>query len=90
MFGGALFEMMRKYFGGDTAFNFVSDEYNGFNRGPVGGVRPLFERHFNSLADAETENAQSRIWMGIHWHYDAIDGIKQGNQIADAIFTTLA
>ena len=90
VFGGALFEMMRKYFGEDTAFDFISDEYNGFNRGPVGNVRPLFNRHFNSLAEAETENAQSRIWMGIHWQYDAEDGIKQGNQIADAIFATMA
>ena len=89
VFGGALFQMMRKYFGGDTAFDFISDEYNGFNRGPVGDVRPLFKRHFNNFAEAETENAQSRIWMGIHWQYDAQDGITQGNQIADAIFAAM-
>ena len=88
VFGGALFQIMRKVLG-DGAFKFVSDEYNGFNRGPVGGVRPRFERTFTNYGDAETENAQSRIWMGIHWQYDAKDGIKQGNQIADAVFAKL-
>jgi hypothetical protein len=86
VFGGALFGAMRLYFTGDTAFKFVSDEYNGLNRGPVGGPRPRFERHFKNFAEAETENAQSRIWMGIHWQYDAKDGIKQGNEILKAVY----
>jgi PAP2 superfamily len=86
VFGGALFEVMRHYFKGETGFRFVSDEYNGFNRGPVGGVRPRFERRFKNFATAEAENAQSRIWMGIHWQYDAKDGIKQGNDIGKAVF----
>lgn len=87
-FGGALFEAMRHYLKGETAFKFVSDEYNGVNRGPVGGPRPRFERHFKSFAEAEEENGQSRVWMGIHWSYDKIDGIKQGNQVGKAVFET--
>lgn len=34
------------------------------------------------LAEAEVENGQSRIWLGIHWQYDPDDGIKQGQVIA--------
>jgi hypothetical protein len=88
VFGGALFEAMRLYFKGETGFKFVSDEYNGLNRGPVGGIRPRFERHFKNFTEAETENGQSRVWMGIHWQYDAKDGIKQGNGIGKAVFHT--
>ena len=29
------------------------------------------------------ENAYSRLWLGIHWKFDADEGIKQGRQIAD-------
>lgn len=79
---------MRLYFKGETAFKFVSDEYNGVNRGPVGGPRPQFERHFKSFKEPEEENGQSRVWMGIHWNYDKIDGIKQGNQVAKTVFDT--
>jgi hypothetical protein len=88
VFGGALFEVMRLYFKGDTGFKLVSDEYNDLNRGPVGGPRPRFERHFKSFTEAETENAQSRIWMGIHWQYDAKDGINQGKAIGKAVYET--
>lgn len=75
-FGGALFQAMRNYFKGETAFKFVSDEYNGLNRGPVGAARPRFERDFKSLAEAETENGQSRIWLGIHWQYLMMASIR--------------
>jgi PAP2 superfamily len=86
VFGGALFQAMRRYFGGEVAFQFVSDEYNGLNRGPIGPARPRFDRSFNNFTEPETENARSRIWLGIHWQYDADDGIAQGRRIADAVF----
>jgi hypothetical protein len=86
VFGGAVFEAMRLYLRGDTAFKFISDEYNGLNRGPTGATRPKFERKFKNLAEAEVENGQSRIWLGIHWQYDADDGIKQGKAIAKDVF----
>ncbi|WP_164934159.1 vanadium-dependent haloperoxidase [Bradyrhizobium guangzhouense] len=88
VFGGAVFEAMRLYLRGDTAFTFVSDEYNGLNRGPTGATRPKFERKFKNLTEAEIENGQSRIWLGIHWQYDADDGIKQGKAIAKDVFDT--
>jgi hypothetical protein len=86
-FGGALFQAMRMFFKGETAFKFVSDEYNGVNRGPVGPTRPKFERDFKSFKEAEVENGESRIWLGIHWNYDAEDGIAQGQAIAKDVFT---
>jgi hypothetical protein len=76
VFGGGLFQAMRKLLGGDLKFQFVSDEYNGLNRGPTGDVRPWVERTFASFSAAEKENGRSRIWLGIHWQFDADNGIK--------------
>ena len=65
--GGALFQILRKFFPDDTKFTFVSDEWNGKNKDINGIVRPLTPETFNSFTDAEFDNAQSRIYMGIHW-----------------------
>ena len=85
-FGGALFQILRKFFPDDTKFTFVSDEWNGKNKDINGTVRPLTPETFNSFTDAELDNAQSRIYMGIHWNFDASEGIVQGNKVADFVF----
>lgn len=86
-FGGALFEMLRNFYRTDRiAFTFVSDEFNGVTRDNNGLVRPVVERSFSSLSQAEKENAQSRIYLGIHWAFDATEGIAQGNRVADYVF----
>jgi hypothetical protein len=33
------------------------------------------------------ENAQSRIYLGIHWHFDAVEGIRAGDGVGDYVFT---
>lgn len=86
-FGGALFEMLRNFYRTDRiAFSFVSDEFNGVTRDNAGNVRSVVERRFSSLSQAEKENAQSRIYLGIHWSFDATEGIRQGNRVADYVF----
>lgn len=86
-FGGALFQMLRRFYGtDDIPFTFVSDEYNGVTRDRTGSVRPLLPRTFRSLSDAEEENGQSRIYLGIHWAFDKTQGIAQGRRIADYVF----
>ncbi|MBX3395821.1 MAG: phosphatase PAP2 family protein [Phycisphaerae bacterium] len=89
-FGGALFETLRNYFGTDNIpFTFVSDELNGETRDSEGNVRPLVPRTFNSLSEAEEENGQSRIYLGIHWRFDKVEGIVQGNRVADFVFANV-
>lgn len=86
-FGGALFHILRLFYGrDDIAFTFVSDEFNGVTRDNQGQVRPLRSRHFASLSEAEEENGQSRIYLGIHWSFDKVEGITQGRLVADYVF----
>jgi hypothetical protein len=86
-FGGALFETFRNVYRTDrVAFTFTSDEYNGVTTGAGGVARPLIPRSFTSFSQAEEENGQSRIYLGIHWSFDKTHGIRQGRQVADYVF----
>lgn len=89
-YGGALFQTMRRYFNtaqtGEPSFQFVSDEYNGRNRDAFGNIRPYVQRLFPSFTFAETENARSRVWDGVHWQVDSDQGIALGNRVADYVF----
>lgn len=86
-FGGALFQALRNFYGTDRIrFSFVSDEFNGITRDNNGNVRPVVERRFATLSQAEEENGQSRIYLGIHWAFDKTEGIAQGRRVADYVF----
>ena len=52
----------------------VSDEFNGGNRDNDGTVRPRHTRFFpGGLWQMIIENATSRIFLGVHWMFDAFD-----------------
>ncbi|RMX80671.1 hypothetical protein D0869_07379 [Hortaea werneckii] len=69
----------------NIAFDFVSDEQDGQNRDnlrhafdptvPIddqpGIVHAAWKRRFSSLWEAMWENAVSRVWLGVHWRFDA-------------------
>src|SRR5262249_15864117 len=67
-------------------FPTARDESNGAPRDQTGYVRPVVTRTFHSFSEAAEENGQSRIYLGIHWSFDKIWGIKQGTQVADYVF----
>lgn len=73
--GGALFEVLRDFYGTDN-LNYVLHSAEDMPSG-------LETRSFTSFTQAEWENGMSRIYMGVHWIFDAEDGIKLGNDIAD-------
>lgn len=85
-FGGAIFQVLRQFYGTDDVdFTFMSDEYNGVTMDHAGEIRPRRPRHFSSFSEAEEENGQSRIYLGIHWSFDKTEGIKQGRNVADYV-----
>lgn len=68
----------------NIAFDFVSDELNGINRDlqnayiptlpitdQLGDVRTRVPRHFNSVWEAMFDAALSRVFLGVHWRFDA-------------------
>jgi len=86
-FGGALFQTFRRFFGTDNiAFTFVSDEFNGVTKDNADNVRPFMPRTFSNFSQAEEENGQSRIYLGIHWSFDKTQAIAQGRNVANYVF----
>lgn len=85
-FGAAAFHITRLFYnqGGrfgdenlspDNLFaglDFVSDELNGNTTNNKGAVRPRHLRNFNNgLLQMIEENGRSRIYLGVHWIFDA-------------------
>jgi len=77
-FGGSMFKTLERFYGSDhVTFTIGSDELPGVSR------------TYQRFSQAAEENARSRIYLGIHWNFDATAGIECGNDIADYIFENL-
>jgi hypothetical protein len=100
-FAGAAFKTLADFYQTDDInfsipFTFISDEFNGVSRDvhdaipPIilNSVRGIEPRHYNSFSQAAAECAASRIFLGIHWRFDAIQGVSAGDRIADIDFDT--
>jgi membrane-associated phospholipid phosphatase len=100
VFGGALFGILRQFMKPTATFQFLSDEFNGGNKDAFNYIRCkhpedkltpnkfCVNRDF-TLNCAERENADSRVFMGVHWVFDADDGIHMGNQVARQTYLNL-
>jgi hypothetical protein len=101
-FGGAAFKIMADFYGTDDInykipFDFISDEMNGVTRDihaqipdlVMNYIRDMKSRHYTSFSQAAAENASSRIFLGIHYRFDAIQGVCAGDRIADIDFDCL-
>lgn len=85
--GEAVFRTIANFYGtNNIAFTFTSDELNGVTTDNSGVVRPLKPRSFTSLSQASQENADSRVYLGVHWRFDQTEGVKMGRSIADYVF----
>lgn len=88
-FGAAAFNMTSRFYGtAGISFSFTSDEYNGINKGSDGRRRPVVTRTYRNLEEAIMENAWSRIYLGIHWPFDAYDGVIAGKIIAGEVYSS--
>lgn len=85
--GGALFGIMTHFFGrDDITFTARTDEFNTMAVDEYGHQRPLDPRTFTRFSQAAEENGQSRIYLGIHFRFDKVNGINEGYHIADYVF----
>jgi hypothetical protein len=86
-FGAASFGVLAGFFGSDHVpggpLTFVSDEWNGVTVDQNGLPRALSPRTFTTFSQMTQENAISRIYLGIHWSFDATAGINHGSAVAD-------
>ena len=112
-FGAAAFHVARLFYGilpgnhgVDAHFNgldMVSDELNGVNKDNKGTVRPKHLRNFpGGLWNMIEENGHSRVYLGVHWIFDAfavdnagnpdlgqnIGGVPLGLKIAEDMFAS--
>jgi hypothetical protein len=111
-FGAAALHTLRLFYGtaignrgADALFpgHFVSDELNGKTTDNRGVVRPRHARAFpNGLWQMIEENGFSRIYLGVHWSFDAfaldaggdpdlsrnVGGVPLGLNIAESICTS--
>lgn len=86
-FAGAVFYVLARFYRTDAlSFTFTSDEMNGITTDWQGVLRPLAPRTFYRLSEAARECAQSRIYLGVHWQFDATAGLKMGRSIGSYVF----
>jgi hypothetical protein len=85
-FGAAMFQTLENLYGKDYHFQLISDEMHGRNTDSQGEHRYTVMRTFDSFSQAAEENAYSRIYLGIHWIFDATEGVRTGNAVANTVF----
>ncbi|MBW8801035.1 MAG: vanadium-dependent haloperoxidase [Streptomyces sp.] len=72
-FAGAWAAVMKGYFGSDTMTFEVATE---------DPASPQKKRTFTSFRQAAQEDADSRVYLGVHYPWDASDGLKLGEDVA--------
>jgi hypothetical protein len=83
-FGAACFKTAASLLGKkpeEITVNFVSDEFNGITTDNTGVTRPKLQATF-TLSEAIQNNNLSRIYLGVHWLFDATGGEQVGGEIA--------
>ena len=86
-FGGTLFQILRRFYGTDRHRVHVRlgrvQRHDARQQRQHPSAAPAQLRR---LSEAEEENGQSRIYLGIHWAFDKSEGITQGQQVADYVW----
>lgn len=87
-FGAAHAGVMAEFFGTDNVTFTVDSEDPFYNALPVHGPRT-----FHKFSDAAWENALSRLYLGVHFRFDATDaniaGLALGHEVAQNFLTPI-
>jgi hypothetical protein len=87
-FGSACFETAAALLGKTPEeiqiVDFVSDEFNSVTTDNTGTTRPKWQQTF-TLREAIEQNKVSRIYLGVHWIFDATGGETVGKAVADKV-----
>ncbi|MDO3683497.1 vanadium-dependent haloperoxidase [Micromonospora sp. C28ISP2-4] len=76
-FAGAWAGIMKRYYGTDAVtFTATTEDPKAV------GV----QRTFTSFSAAANENALSRLWLGVHYRWDADAGLATGDAVANRVF----
>lgn len=79
-FAGAWAGVMKRYFGTDN-FTFHVDSAD---------PNEMQYRTYTSFSAAGAENARSRVYLGVHYQFDADFGLSSGDAVAGHVFTRLS
>lgn len=79
-FGAAHGRMMANFFGTDD---------KSFQLGTDDPFAPGVKRNFTKFSEAARENGRSRIYLGVHYSWDADEATPVANRLADHIYATL-
>lgn len=93
--GGALFKSVELFYGtnsfdaidgvlgNDPLYTLTSEEPGSGGARDYGTFTQTLPLAIGSEDSPEGENGTSRIYLGIHWIFDQVDGIQLGNDIAE-------
>jgi len=97
-FGAACFDVLRRVRAerqptrekpddlGRQREGFVSDELNGVSIDNFQNRRrPLRPQRFETISQMIDENNESRVWLGVHWRFDADEGAVSGMAVARTV-----
>lgn len=67
--------------------DFVSDELNGVSIDNFANrPRPYLPQNFTSIDQMIEDNNRSRVYLGVHWHFDCERGSVSGERVAERIY----
>jgi hypothetical protein len=69
----------------DIVVTFTSDEHNGETTDFVTQKKRRVITQTFSLAEADKQNQDSRVFLGVHWRFDQSGGSKLGEQVAKRV-----
>jgi hypothetical protein len=85
-----VFQILADFYGTDNMhFTLHSPEFNGVTQDDTGVTRPELTRSYTSFTQAIWDNAESRVYLGDHWQFDANAAVTMGVQVGNYDFNNL-